>query len=106
MTWYKEYDTLYNVFDNLSCSEKIKVLKRTKELFIELMDNDIYPTDICEDNILVNPKTLDVKMIDLDDPLTIIEDRETAEFISYTRYDCKFAFNTMETFLVKRYSLK
>lgn len=66
---YYDGDTLDHI-KNIKLKDKIilgkKILKYTKEL----TDNNIYPTDIKLNNIMLVDK--DIKIIDLDDPLTKI----------------------------------
>lgn len=56
--------------------ENSEILNKTQEKVMELMNECIYPRDIKFGNVMVRPKDLDVRLIDLDD--------------GYTKYaDCK-----------------
>lgn len=92
MSWYKGFISLSNIQDKLTNSQKLLILKQIKYLLNSLMENGIYPCDIGDENILIHPKTLEVKLIDLDDELTKIECFESKEFISYAEYDCKKSY--------------
>lgn len=72
---YLDYSNLVDVFLNLDENEKRLVINRIKALYWDLMNHDIYPTDIKIDNILVKIGNLDVKIIDLDDYDTVVGNR-------------------------------
>ena len=70
LRWYKNYLTLNRMnVHNLSKEQIDKLLFNLDELMQDFYNNYIYPMDIKEGNILFNPNTLDVKMIDLEDGL-------------------------------------
>ena len=48
---YKNYLKLSQVYKNLNNDEKIEVLRRVKELLFDLLENNIFPADIKENNI-------------------------------------------------------
>ena len=75
LQYYNGYETLSKCFDSLRLSDKKIVLGRVKELIDDLMDHDIYPTDLHLDNIIINKETLSVKLIDLDDYKTKIKSK-------------------------------
>ena len=76
LEYYKNYLKLSIAYKKLNQNAKIKVLSNIKELLNNLFENDIYPTDIKEDNILINPDNLDIKLIDLDGIETQIKNAE------------------------------
>jgi len=47
----------------------------------ELTDNNIYPTDLNNKNILVNPNTLDLQIIDLDGEHCVVSDKEEPKML-------------------------
>lgn len=66
MNYYEQYikfsDSL-EILDDISLNYCLEYIL---ELLNDFLENDIVPKDIKEDNILVNPKTLDIVIIDLD----------------------------------------
>lgn len=73
---YKDYKKLTLVFEQLSKEDQMTILNKIKTQILELISNKVYPLDVKEDNILVNPNTLDVALIDLDDNCTRYEEQE------------------------------
>ena len=71
MKYYKDYIKLDKAKSMLNKSDFIKCLEKSLLLIKSLLENEIIPLDIKESNILINPKTLDVVLIDLDDNQTI-----------------------------------
>ena len=71
MKYYKDYIKLDKAKNILNRSDFIKCLEKSLYLIKSLLENEIMPLDIKESNILINPKTLDVVLIDLDDNQTI-----------------------------------
>ena len=71
MKYYKDYIKLDKAKNILNKSDFIKCLEKSLLLIKSLLENEIMPLDIKESNILINPKTLDVVLIDLDDNQTI-----------------------------------
>lgn len=69
---YLDYENLADIFPKLEEEQKIFVRNKVEELYEDLMEYDIYPTDIKMNNILVNINNLDVKIIDLDDYDTVV----------------------------------
>ena len=70
LRWYKNYLTLSRMnIRTLSDEQKEQLMINFDLLMKDFFDNYIYPMDIKEGNILFNPNTLDVKMIDLEDGL-------------------------------------
>lgn len=76
MNYYKDYITLTEIFNTLDSNTKILLLNKAKEKLKHFINNNLYPMDLKEDNILVNPITLDIAFIDLDDSYTRYEERE------------------------------
>ena len=72
---YLDYSNLVDVFLKLDENQKIFIIDRIKALYWDLMNHDIYPTDIKIDNILVKIENLDVKIIDLDGYDTVVGNR-------------------------------
>lgn len=72
---YVDYSNLVDVFLKLDENQKIFIIDRIKALYWDLMNHDIYPTDIKIDNILVKIENLDVKIIDLDGYDTVVGNR-------------------------------
>lgn len=69
---YLDYENLADIFPKLEEEQKIFIRNKVEELYKDLMEYDIYPTDIKMNNILVNINNLDVKIIDLDDYDTVV----------------------------------
>ena len=98
---YKNYLKLSQIYKNLSNEDKIEVLNRVKELMFDLLDNNIYPADIKENNILINPNNLDIKLIDLDGHETRIETKTYIEKYPHIKRYCINKFEHMSVRLYK-----
>lgn len=85
---YKDYLLFKEVYTQLNNEQKIKILNKTKELIIDLFNNNIYPTDIKENNILINPVNLDIKVIDLDGTETRVETKDHIINYPYIKKNC------------------
>lgn len=70
---YKGYRPLNSKINRLSVDNYIKLVTNIDKHLEDLFDNYIYPNDVKESNILFNDN-LDVKIIDLDDEVTIYSD--------------------------------
>ena len=70
MTYYKEYQSLFEIKDSLTEDEKLIISKKAKVIFNNLVQNGCYPLDLSQSNIMVRKSDLDVKIIDLDDIFT------------------------------------
>lgn len=101
LEYYKDYSLFSKVYTKLNNKNKRKILNTVKQLIIDLFNNDIYPTDIKENNILVNPINLDVKLIDLDGRETRIETKEYIINYPYIKRNCINNFNEMISRLEK-----
>lgn len=73
LDYYRGYQKIGELFNKLSNEEKKVVLNNLRNYLDFLISKGLYPTDIWEDNVLVNPSNLDVKIIDLDDNMTLVE---------------------------------
>ena len=104
LKYYKNYYNLIDYYNKLSNSSKIIVLKRIRELFKELIDNNIYPSDIHERNIIIN-NNLDVKLIDLDGYEVRVEDKKYIERYPYIIKSCDNKIIDMEYRLKNNYSI-
>ncbi len=70
---YIGYTRLNKIYSDLPRKEKVEYLSKARELVIELMDHEIYPTDMEDNNLMVNRDNGDVKVIDLDDNYTRLD---------------------------------
>lgn len=95
LEYYKDYQTLKEIFFYLSIKEKITVLEKIKSLIESLMENNIYLEDIKENNIMVNKNTLDVKLIDLDGEQVRIEEKSYIEKHPFIKRRCIDDYNHM-----------
>ncbi|MBQ8891564.1 MAG: hypothetical protein IJ068_01720 [Bacilli bacterium] len=66
MKYYKNFLKIDEAIQYLDDSAIDYCLHKALELINDLLDNNIAPKDVKESNILVNPKTLEVVLIDLD----------------------------------------
>jgi hypothetical protein len=98
---YKNYLNLSQVYKNLNNDEKIEVLKRIKELMFDLLENNIFPADIKENNILINPNNLDIKLIDLDGHETRVETKTYIQKYPHIKSYCIKKFEQMSIRLSK-----
>ena len=98
---YKNYLKLSQVYKNLNNDEKIEVLRRVKELLFDLLGNNIFPADIKENNILINPNNLDIKLIDLDGYETRVETKPYIQKYPHIKNYCIKKFEEMSIRLSK-----
>ena len=92
---YKNYLKLSEIYKNLNNDEEIIVLKNVKELMFDLLDNNVFPTDIKENNILINPNNLEIKLIDLDGYETRVESKIYIEKYPHIKNYCIQKYNKM-----------
>ena len=71
MNYLKNYTTLKEISTRVEDSKLVIYLNKVYELVCNLLMENIVPTDVKEDNILVNEETNDVALIDLDGIETI-----------------------------------
>lgn len=71
MNYFKNYITLKEISTRVEDSKLVIYLNKVYELVCNLLMENIVPTDVKEDNILVNEETNDVVLIDLDGSETI-----------------------------------
>lgn len=71
MNYLKNYITLKEISTRVEDSKLVIYLNKVYELVCNLLMENIVPTDVKEDNILVNEETNDVVLIDLDGSETI-----------------------------------
>ena len=98
---YKNYIKLSQVYKNLNKQDKIQVLEKVKELMFDLFNNNIFPTDIKENNILINPDNLDIKLIDLDGHETRIETENYIKKYPHIKNYCINKFEQMSIRILK-----
>ena len=67
LNYFKDYISLTEAANIVSVEERDKYIAISYELAKDLLDHNIVPKDISENNILVNLETGDVVLIDLDD---------------------------------------
>ena len=67
-------------FSSLSVTDQVKVLGKLKEIINELYENNISLFDFKADNIMIDTKTLDVKLVDLDGEATAYGMNENITF--------------------------
>lgn len=95
LNYYKEYLCVSDIFDELSLSDKRKVLNNIREGLNNLMLNNIYPWDIKENNVLVRKRDLDIKLIDLDDDKTRFETIDYVEECPSVKNECFKRYDSM-----------
>lgn len=71
MNYLKNYTTLKEISTRVEDSKLVIYLNKVYEFVCNLLMENIVPTDVKEDNILVNEETKDVVLIDLDGSETI-----------------------------------
>ena len=71
MNYLKNYTTLKEISTRVEDSKLVIYLNKAYEIVYDLLKKNIVPTDVKEDNILVNEETNDVVLIDLDGSETI-----------------------------------
>ena len=71
MNYFKDYTTLKEISTRVEDSKLDIYLNKVYELICDLLMENIVPTDVKEDNILVKEETNDVALIDLDGIETI-----------------------------------
>lgn len=78
MKYFKNYVSI-DMLDKLDNVDMNSVLITLINNIKELTDNNIYPTDLNDKNILVLPETSDVQIIDLDGDHCVISDKSEPE---------------------------
>lgn len=71
MNYLKNYTTLKEISTRVEDSKLVIYLNKAYEIVYDLLNENIVPTDVKEDNILINEETNDVVLIDLDGSETI-----------------------------------
>ena len=71
MNYLKNYTTLKEISTRVEDSKLVIYLNKAYEIVYDLLKENIVPTDVKEDNILVNEETNNVVLIDLDGSETI-----------------------------------
>ena len=94
--YYKDYNKLSSIDDRLTKNELLLILNKVKENLETLIDNNLYPSDIREDNILVRESDLEVKLIDLDDIYTRYEEKNYVKEHPYIRDECYEKFKVLK----------
>jgi serine/threonine protein kinase len=84
----------------ISRNELISILKIVRSRIDELHKNYIYPTDIKENNILVNPNDKSIYLIDLDDLYTRVLD----EYDEYSYNYSNTNLNDFNNAILKRHT--
>lgn len=103
INYYKNFIDLKEIFYVLQTNEQLSLLNKIKEQIIKLNNLNLYPMDLKEDNILVNPKTLDIAFIDLDDLYTRYEEMQyIKEHNLRLKEKCFDRYSEMEMRLTKR----
>lgn len=98
LTWYKNYLTLSSSeARRLSSEEREKIIQNIDVVLNDFFDNYIYPLDLKESNIMYNPRTLDIKFIDLEDGLVHFRD----SYSSYEHDRCVEKRNQVKQRLLK-----
>lgn len=100
MTYYKDYQSLYEVINTLNRKEKIKILKKVRNVFNNLIENGCYPLDLSLGNIMIRKRDLDVKIIDLDDLLTQYKFELNEDYMKFEN-ESKNSFNEVVKTILK-----
>ena len=79
MKYYKGYKTLENILLKLTNAERITIYDKIKTMLYNLVENGIYMSDIKFDNILIDEKSLDVQIIDLDDQTATVRGNDNSK---------------------------
>ena len=95
MKYYKGYKTLGNILLKLTNAERITIYDKIKTMLYNLVENGIYMIDIKFDNILIDEKSLDVQIIDLDDQETTVRGNDNSK---------EYVLKKIESFLNLYYS--
>lgn len=96
--YHKDMCNLYDYLKTHNLSEKDKeiIAKSTRSAVMELLDNDIYTSDLTTKNILYKPSTNEIQLIDFEDVMTSC--RENAP--KYLRDDVEEKLERLECFII------
>jgi serine/threonine protein kinase len=95
LNYYRDYIEVGNAFPQLSALEKKHIIDKMEQYLYFLLSNNIYPSDIKENNVMLRTSDFDIKFIDLDDQETRYEEREYIERFPYIEKDCIDKFKIM-----------
>lgn len=101
LKYYKEYEKIDSIFYCLPLNDKVAVLSKIEQYLSALMENNIYPRDIKESNILIRKRDLDVKLIDLDDEETRYEEKEYVDAYPHIKKECIDKYKVMSKRLMR-----
>ena len=83
LSWYKNYFTMMDKeLKNLSLSERTQLMDNLDMVLEDFFNNNIFPIDMKGSNVMFNPRTLDVKFIDLDDGLCKFLDSKDDSYVT------------------------
>ena len=85
MNYFEQYKSFANIAKKMDDKTLEDCLKYISELINDLLENNIVPKDIKEDNILIDPTNFDIKIIDLDGAETVYGPENYVEEYPYTR---------------------
>lgn len=102
MSYYKDYTTLTNAQKRLRGPALNVCLTHAWEQINELLDNNIVPKDIKEDNILVNITTLDTVIIDLDGMETVYGPDNYIEEYPYAKKEVIRRYEEMKSRILEK----
>ena len=85
MNYFEGYKSFREIAKRMDAKSLEETLKNIEEAINGLLENNIVPKDIKEDNILINPTNLDIKIIDLDGNETVYGPENYVKEYPYTR---------------------
>lgn len=101
MKYYKNYITLDELIRRYSIDNAAikKIIRSIGDSIKSLKNQGIYTTDLNARNILINPETLEIKLIDLDDDLTIYANSVSNSNYRDVKHEVSSRFNEIINFM-------
>ena len=85
--YHKDMTSLFDYLKgkNGNSEERLKIFQNLKNAVQELYDNNIFLEDLSSHNILINPKTCEIQLIDFEDLLTSVREDRPAQVLENVR---------------------
>jgi len=101
MNYLRDYVSFWDALDSISHDELSEYLNKTLLLINDLLDHDIVPRDIRGENVLINPITKNLALIDLDDLETIYGTTNYVKDYPHNKDIVMQSFNELRTGLLE-----
>ena len=102
MNYLERYKSFKEISKKMDAKSLEESLKNIGESINDLLENNIVPNDIKEDNILIDPTNLDIKIIDLDGIETVYGPENYVKEYPYTRSSVMRKYKEMRNRVINR----